>query len=1044
MWDRIMALVQEHEAHQLSLSSPIPIPFRNPSRPHSRHSQFGDRPRMAPPSSPPSSPPQEAPGKRSHDDERANDIGNASEKISPLDPRRFTPTLHTSLVAEILSLRRDLELKTRDINHLEESLYSVKVENDTLTVNFAAKAQEARTLKHEMKLLEGGTQTALIDVAKERDKALDAQSDLRNRLEIAQKRTNAQQEETQRNQDRWQCEREAWENDRRHFERQVHVMEGRLKTVLNEFASSQAVNEDEEADRVSSLSEIKSRRHYHKRQASTTSTGTLESEGRERHITSAGIARTNSTKTSGGNLADELAFGEDDEPEDQDDSPGEDEFDSSDALPEERSSSALSRPMDLKARKLLGLSTDNFGFSSSQSIELDATENVDGMDRETSSTNRGIKSEGLPHTQSTIYVDAGVQYTPPPSPSQEASKMDGDISRTNGSRISQALKSTIHKPDNAALPPASWAPLPHLSERSPLCEMISTGCQTTEDVVPLAQSDQGIATFPTALAESTPPDTRSMATQTDGSVQLSNTENVVDELNVPIIAIHPPSSRPATPNTRVVLPPRTKNASCQVVPTEFHGCRSIAVQTDIIRVDKRFFHRATSANAIEPMSKADEVQSKPIREPKSASQRNDVKLPSRPLREPPPIPPAAVPPHQTHEEGKGTDVHLGSNDNSLVTENSKEDSKIPLRTSSLFAELHMSNESGSSHTMATPFDEDDIFTRPTVSYTLKAGKMVAKQPISPTVKNAIEDFEDIGKKDFLTFEGKIADSSCEKGLVREPQTTFMDKKQPIDRPKPLKLASSSKQPNFRRAAMVSSSTAAHQTNRARSPSLPTMGARPPFPVPTRNSSRNLPLSGSEDAQSPTRIGRGQIKRGDSSTDLQGLSLRKVRSTTSLNPLESPSEFPQSPVLMSPLSDCTESPSLPPLPSDDVTWPKRSMPHQLYDPSNAESTDSTFQQTTVVDAIAQTMVGEWMWKYVRKRKSFGVTDSRAGEWELGKNSEELSAHITSTGVRHKRWVWIEPYERVVMWSSKQPTSGSALLGKGGRKCLFPLPPNFFSS
>jgi hypothetical protein len=42
-------------------------------------------------------------------------------------------------------------------------------------------------------------------------------------------------------------------------------------------------------------------------------------------------------------------------------------------------------------------------------------------------------------------------------------------------------------------------------------------------------------------------------------------------------------------------------------------------------------------------------------------------------------------------------------------------------------------------------------------------------------------------------------------------------------------------------------------------------------------------------------------------------------------------------------------------------------------------------------------------------------------------------VTNNGVRHKRWVWLAPYERAVMWSSKQPTSGSALMGgKNGRK------------
>ena len=83
---------------------------------------------------------------------------------------------------------------------------------------------------------------------------------------------------------------------------------------------------------------------------------------------------------------------------------------------------------------------------------------------------------------------------------------------------------------------------------------------------------------------------------------------------------------------------------------------------------------------------------------------------------------------------------------------------------------------------------------------------------------------------------------------------------------------------------------------------------------------------------------------------------------------------------------------------------------------------------MVDAIAQTMVGEWMFKYVRRRKSFGV----AGTNDIDD---------TANGARHKRWVWLAPYERAVMWSSKQPTSGSALMGKSGRKCkhylLLPL-------
>jgi hypothetical protein len=65
-----------------------------------------------------------------------------------------------------------------------------------------------------------------------------------------------------------------------------------------------------------------------------------------------------------------------------------------------------------------------------------------------------------------------------------------------------------------------------------------------------------------------------------------------------------------------------------------------------------------------------------------------------------------------------------------------------------------------------------------------------------------------------------------------------------------------------------------------------------------------------------------------------------------------------------------------------------------------------------------MVGEWMFKYVRRRKSFSMPDSKGGD----DNSND----------RHKRWVWLAPYERAILWSSKQPASGSALLGKSGRK------------
>jgi len=141
-----------------------------------------------------------------------------------------------------------------------------------------------------------------------------------------------------------------------------------------------------------------------------------------------------------------------------------------------------------------------------------------------------------------------------------------------------------------------------------------------------------------------------------------------------------------------------------------------------------------------------------------------------------------------------------------------------------------------------------------------------------------------------------------------------------------------------------------------------------------------------------------------------------------------------------------SPNFPPLPRDNIAVPQKvyasqrlavKTPNGELGPSH-DATGSTdmerASQGTVVDAIAACMVGEWMYKYVRRRKSFGVPESPQ-EFQ-GRPGTDGSVNVTGNGVRHKRWVWLSPYERAVMWSSKQPVSNSALLGKSGRKREFP--------
>jgi len=87
----------------------------------------------------------------------------------------------------------------------------------------------------------------------------------------------------------------------------------------------------------------------------------------------------------------------------------------------------------------------------------------------------------------------------------------------------------------------------------------------------------------------------------------------------------------------------------------------------------------------------------------------------------------------------------------------------------------------------------------------------------------------------------------------------------------------------------------------------------------------------------------------------------------------------------------------------------------HDSITSEIPSEVEQETNVVDAIAATMVGEWMWKYVKGRSDDFMQDN-------------------SKAIRHKRWVWLSPHDRAILWSDKQPTSSAALMGRSGRKMI----------
>jgi hypothetical protein len=82
----------------------------------------------------------------------------------------------------------------------------------------------------------------------------------------------------------------------------------------------------------------------------------------------------------------------------------------------------------------------------------------------------------------------------------------------------------------------------------------------------------------------------SISTQTEEVVIIApgpQNEPQPYHLPIPKIAIHPPGSEPPSPRNSVVLPPHTKNISSQTDFTSLVEVKSVAMQTEEIRIDKR-------------------------------------------------------------------------------------------------------------------------------------------------------------------------------------------------------------------------------------------------------------------------------------------------------------------------------------------------------------------------------------------------------------------------------------------------------------------------
>jgi hypothetical protein len=990
----------------------------------------------------PSSPAPLPPDPRMNSEDTAND-----ENISMLDPRRFTPTLQANLVSEILNLRRELDSKHRFIEDLETNLHTVRDNNDSLAKQLSSATKESRNTKRQLQHFENETLAALEEIAGERDKMKEVNADLRVKLEAAQKKSRSQDDDSNRVHDMWAREKEAWAAEKLALERRAHTSDARLKILLDEIALQEAAQDEAglesegedvvrdigfgpESDTASIRSSPRRRSSTrlgrHSRNRSNSSYRSIGRNYRMSLMSADGLGRGN-----GLSLADELIFDEEDE------DLGDFELDSDDFPENEMRArraheSRQSMYPDEKAKRILGLSIDHQQPSRDDPTTVDESEapktSYETVHSSTTLTPRDITLV-FPPTRP-IYVDSGVQPSPPPSPTKptmtEASSQTSEPAVQNKSgeawstsaevEANQRRKRVSAARDSHSLP---------LSVNPGCSSMTSSSVQTVEQ--PLSPPATPKIPFPLAQAPlssiyeanfvSTSTQTETPEEPQDLPVE-SKRASPPEPISIPSIAIHAPSSAPSSPK-EPILPPGTKTVATQTTGDLFAPMQSAGMQTEPIRIDKRPVklpaHLLPSAITSKPGTP------EPLKETRSSGNVNKKDAPyqsSGETEQPQAKPTARQDLTILLERAADKQVenrYPGNNDNGPLSKQQLHADILnrPFRTSSLFAGFD--GPSSDEEDDDAELSEDELRSPVFATPMLSSRNSKNARPFNPPTP-VPEDKEAVPSS-----------------RVSEDSTKSNHKRSSME--KPAKIGKSgrnsmSRQPSIRRSAMIQNGTVAHM--RSRSPSIGSLEAsnhipKPPFPVPTRSSSRNKPLSKSEGSQSPTPRNSGSYagRRPYGVKHERKDSLRKIRSAAPVaKQSRSRSRSPPLPATPS-LADTM---SIPPLPSDVVSASGLGHRHQ-YSAATAYtangSVNTSVSQSSVVDAIAASMIGEFMWKYVRKRKAFGGPDM-----PVDRAAEEAS--LASHGVRHKRWVWISPYERAIMWSSKQPTTGTALLGKNGRK------------
>ena len=1069
-------LFEEHQAYALA-GQALPTPTDTPYSRSRVSSHHGTPPLSDLSSSPPPFPP---------DFEKENTPITNEDELSLLDPRRITPTLHASLVSEILSLRRELESKDRFIDGLEHNLHTSRSENESLQEQLAETNKENRSAKRQLKQVEDGTMAALQELASERDDLKTAQKDLRNKLELSQKDVKTQAQDVELAHNLYASEKLKWENEKRTLERKVHVSESRLKTFIDEvnaqhaaeFPRQDETSDNEEDARDSGLgndSDVTSAhssptRQKHTRGRSADSIGRSSTRQSNRYSMESGFVSGRQSRQQGVSLADELVFDEEDE--DLDDLEEiEDEYADHETRLRRARESRQSFNQDDKAKRVLGLSSGrDSSFDQRDSLECERRDIIQPI-QEVPTPKEDGQSPIEPSKP--LYVDTGIQYSPPmspmlpiipqtlpPLPLEAGSILSEKSPQTPEVEANQSRKriaSPTRSPSTRPLMLAFEKPI------TSAITLMSTATQTMEEPETVKPAFADVAVQSELLEAEVPlqPSYSSMSTQTDDTaVEPANKRQTgralaPASLIIPSIAIHPPLSGPPSPK-EAVLPPATRNAACQVALEK--PCHTVdsGTQTDRITIDQRLLKlpphlwpsaiKNKDANLENAPSTVKAGLSSTLVRQKSG---NESKAPLQSFPRSAENRPSSV---------VTEDRYPGDNDNGPVSEGDNQVPRRPFRSASLFAGFN-EEEGGDDTDLDEPASHIKTRTAPksTSASRLARNGFSFSDPPTPVPEEKESPHSGDAREDDLEEttskpepEGTVAESSMSARSSFERATRIS---------KPSRMSSMAKPLNLRRSSLIANGTAMHLRQGSRTPSEASFGSAsmsssmappPPFPVPLRSSSRRVWQTRSEGSYSPTPgqngMHSGRRTQADVGKHPGKDALRKVRSANVIPRRGGKSTRPRSRSPPSSFQSSMPSPTLaeheiPEMPRDNIKSPRHVFELQKSNHKGARSDitsqtgsasaeSSSQQQSTVVEAIAIAMVGEWMWKYVRRRKSFGVPESPS---EVSKPGEDGSITVTSNGQRHKRWVWLSPYERAVMWSGKQPSSNSALMGKSGRKC-----------